>query len=131
MIPFDLRRDVSRGGHKNKWNLGKTCFLQHLRCCVVKQSLVQFPCGFAIFCWSVFTCIFDALKSIGALQDDTYILVHPGLRVGGWECSVGQAAPTHPPFAVDLSGNTGHSRSPQCQLQPLLLFGNTGHSRLP
>ena len=78
--------------HKNKWNLGKTCFLQHLRCCVVKQSLVQFPCGFAIFCWSVFTCIFDALKSIGALQDDIYILVHPGLRVGGWECSVGQAA---------------------------------------
>ena len=69
----------------------------------MKQSLVQFPCGFAIFCRSVFTCIFDALKSIGALQDDIYILVHPGLRVGGWECSVGQAAPTHPPFAVDLS----------------------------
>ena len=58
----------------------------------MKQTLVQFPCGFAILCWSVSTCNFDALKSIDALQDDIYILVHPGLRVGGWECSVGQAA---------------------------------------
>ena len=100
MIPFDLRRDFSRGGHKKKvkepWN---KCFLQPLRCSVVKQSLVQFPCGFTILCCVNFShVIFGCLKCIGALQDDddVYILVHPGFRVGGNAQSVKLHPPTHP-----------------------------------
>ena len=94
MIPFDLRRDLSRGGHKKK---SEGTLEQMFSSTSAVQCRETITCAVSLWFYNLLLCqfsnvILDVLKCIGALQDDVYILVHPGLRVGGWECSVGQAA---------------------------------------